>query len=274
MPSKLLNKILAKGGIEGYPYIINKNEYEKRCKDYKNLYENIPDDIPVKMYFDADHFFFNNFENYNLDVAASLLELHKKYISLYFRNMCNIEPTFSVATSHTTLKIKDGKECWGYSFHIVIQNIKAYKNIQLDIVNKINEGIIELECDDNDSKHRQLIGENKYEDYMNVDSIFDNSVYSNNQFMRSVHSSKDNERRPLILCENSTFEEMVISDFITDDCFLYDYDLGKKTETLKIAIPTMIDNNNRDILLFKALCESGCMKKYAESYSTHQQYLF
>ena len=50
-------------------------EYEDICK-LSNVFEYIPDDRPVKLYFDADHFFSENFENYSEEAANNILITH------------------------------------------------------------------------------------------------------------------------------------------------------------------------------------------------------
>ena len=60
---------------------VNEGEYEGICK-FANCFEYIPDDRPVKLYFDADHFFseyfFSEYFEYSHNVSRgpTLLPLY------------------------------------------------------------------------------------------------------------------------------------------------------------------------------------------------------
>ena len=120
---------------------ICEEEYEGICK-FSHCFEYIPDDRPVKLYFDADHFFSENFESYSEEVANNILKKHIMYIEdLIFYLFLPILPIFSVAESHSKSRMKNGKKVWGYSFHIIVTNIVAYKKDQKTLVEKLNKNI-------------------------------------------------------------------------------------------------------------------------------------
>ena len=106
---------------------VNEGEYEGICK-FANCFEYIPDDRPVKLYFDADHFFSENFKSSSEEVGNNILNNHIMYIEdLLFYLFLSNPPIFAVAESHSKSSMKNGKEVWGYSFHIVVTNVLVYK---------------------------------------------------------------------------------------------------------------------------------------------------
>jgi hypothetical protein len=189
-------------------------DYEAICKFQKNVFEMIPDDKPVKFYFDCDHVFYKDFHLFSRVIANELLILHKYYLKIALKKMTNIEPIFAVAESHSEKRDKGGKIVWGYSFHIVVTNIIANKANIKKVATFINEQIV---IDQEDAV-------DKYNEYteMDIDEIFDLSVYKGGmQKFRCVYASKDGENRPFNLIEG-TFEDMVISGFISENATLYD----------------------------------------------------
>ena len=142
MPMSLSNKIQFTRRMASSNFqFIEEQYYEKLCINGKDVFERIPDDKPVKIYIDADHNFYENFEDFRIGTANEILRMHKLYITQYFKEAVKIEPIYAVAESHSKRRIKGGKEVWGYSFHIVITNILATKQFQKEIVNTIIEGI-------------------------------------------------------------------------------------------------------------------------------------
>ena len=217
-------------------------EYEDICK-LSNVFEYIPDDRPVKLYFDADHIFSENFEKYSDVVAMKILRIHLHHLSsAIFQLYLPDEPIFSVAESHSKRRLKNGKEVWGYSFHIVVTNIIAYKKDQRSIVDKLNKLVRELQS--NARYHHQFqrdrdvvlcnslytTCESMMEGMVNA---FDTSVYNTGQQkIRALYSSKDGEDRPfnlvkydeIIFTDNKhsmTFNDMVITGFISENAMLY-----------------------------------------------------
>ena len=46
--------------LKGEEETISDIHYEKLCKIKKDIFESIPDDKPIKMYFDADYVFYSD----------------------------------------------------------------------------------------------------------------------------------------------------------------------------------------------------------------------
>ena len=64
---------------------ICEEEYEGICK-FSHCFEYIPDDRPVKLYFDADHFFSENFESYSEEVANKILKILVHWVEINRRS--------------------------------------------------------------------------------------------------------------------------------------------------------------------------------------------
>jgi hypothetical protein len=190
------------------------------CRSNKEIFESIPDDKPVKMYFDADYVFYDGqFQDYNVQTANEVLRLNKLYLSSALLAKNGIEPQFAVAESHSRRRVKNDKEVWGYSFHITIPNIVCLKRDQKKFTEELNNAITE------DQKYdTSEITKDRYTDYLyGLDNFkpFDTSVYNTGkQKFRTVYSSKSGEDRPFNIQEG-TFNDMVISGFIADDVVHY-----------------------------------------------------
>ena len=223
----------------GEKYHCNETELEAKCVKYHDLFEYIPDDRPVKAYFDADHKFYEDFEDYNVDTANEVLRIHKYYLSNYFRAR-NLEPTFATASSHYSERYVKGVKCWGYSFHIVITNITMLKSdLQKEIAN-INRIIVK------DQKRQVYHESNMYSDYISINfdksDIFDTTVYkAGDQKFRCVYSSKDDEQRPFNLMEGSSFNDMVVSGFVPPNAVQYKPPVIESTPS--VIPPTIINND-------------------------------
>ena len=190
-------------------------EYEEICKK-NNVFEYIPDDRPVKLYFDADHIFSEKFENYSEEVAKNILQRHIFHLDIMLMNSethLGCEPNICVAESHSKRRIKNGKEVWGYSFHIVVTNIMAYKSEQKLLVEELNKKIRHYQENGDDYLIYSL-----FEPMMNgVFDVFDTSVYNKGQQkIRALHSSKDREDRPFNLVTLTELPKQ-------GDCSYYDY---------------------------------------------------
>lgn len=194
---------------------MSENEYETVCKRDKNVFEVIPSDRPVKLYFDADYVFYEDKHEYNETQANEVLKLNKDYISRSIEMATGVKPVFSVAESHSRGRVKGGKDVWGYSFHIVCPNILSTKAHMKQFVNKLNVNIMA----------DQKTADDKYEEYITIKDVnefkpFDTMVYGITQKFRTVHSSKDGEDRPFNMVEG-TFNDMCISGFICDDATIF-----------------------------------------------------
>jgi hypothetical protein len=123
--------------------------YESLCRAKKEIFESIPDDKPVKTYFDADYVFYDgDFQDYNVKTANEVLRLNKLYLSKALLAKTGTEPKFAVAESHSRRRMKNDKEVWGYSFHITIPNIICLKNDLKKFTNELNNAILEDQKND------------------------------------------------------------------------------------------------------------------------------
>ena len=135
----------SKGMKTNIQYILSETEYEESCKNSNN-FEYIPDDRPVKMYFNTDHFFTEDFASFNLNKARDIVLLHVDNIGLYLSDIRNSSDfIYSIAESHSERRMKNGKEVWGYSFHIVITNFLIYKKDMKKLVEIVNNNIFEYQ---------------------------------------------------------------------------------------------------------------------------------
>ena len=205
-------------------------DYEESCKKSNN-FEYIPDDRPIKMYFDADHFFTEDFSSYNINKARDILSLHIDNIGLHLSDItASSDFIYSIGESHSPKRMKNGKEVWGYSFHIVITNFLVYKKDMKKLVEIVNRNIFEYQP-------TSCVKE-QYETYepelKGMINTFDTSVYSKGQQkIRSIYSSKDDEIRSFTLLPNHfikrddfhnfslSFNDMVITGFFYENAFLY-----------------------------------------------------
>ena len=81
---------------------IDASKYEEKCKIHKTCYEYIPDDRPIKLYFDID--MKGNADDYDgeLEIADEICVLSKWGISEFIREVgFTTAPIFSVSTSHS-----------------------------------------------------------------------------------------------------------------------------------------------------------------------------
>ena len=76
----------SKGMKTNNQYSVPESEYEESCKKSNN-FEYIPDDRPVKMYFDADHFFTEDFNSHNINKAREILLLHVDNIGSFLHDI-------------------------------------------------------------------------------------------------------------------------------------------------------------------------------------------
>ena len=219
----------------------------------ENNFEYIPDDRLVKIYFDADHFFTEDFNSYNLNKARDILLLHIDNIGLHLSDITSLSDfIYSIGESHNEKRMKNGKEVWGYSFHIVITNFLVYKKDMKKLVEIVNRSIFEYQptsC----AKEQYETYEPKLKGMVNT---FDTSVYSKGQQkIRSIYSNKDDEIRPFTLLPNHavkrddfhnfslSFNDMVITGFFHENAFIY---VPPKDVIVKDNVPK-INVSNKDI---------------------------
>ena len=221
--------------------------YEKLCSFKKDVFEVIHDDKPVKLYFDADYVFYNESE-FKIGVANELLNLNKIYLTRAIVKTLGIQPEFAVAESHSNGRIKQGKNVWGYSFHIVIPNVVAFKKDIKVFTEVLNKEIME----------NQKYETDPISDYIEITDDFkpfDTSVYNNGiQKFRTVHSSKDGENRPFNLIEG-TFNDMCITGFIGDNVkqFIPEKIAVICNNNILESVKTTVRSDKKDDMLFVKL---------------------
>jgi len=253
-------------GMDVSHQVIKENDainYERICKT-KNCFEMIPDDRPIKLYFDTDI----NDDSYELVENETILVdiCNKGIIPIIketltnFLALHNIEPDFHIATSNG-LKTTDkkGKSCWKISIHTVINNVITTKNQQLILVKRLNEYAFE-----NKITNGYFDGKNE------TFKLFDESVYDKNRKLRSVYASKEGENRPLIIHEGN-FEGLVISSFINENVFqLPDIPEILETKPVTESKNTIQYEGDKkyDKMYFDMFLERGALDKYYNGYDT------
>ena len=187
---------------------IELHKFEDLCLKTKNCYEIIPDDIPIKLYFDLDYKLKED-ESFDEHVVSAVLIWTVKYLSDYYFEKVNTRPIFAVSYAHKSTK---------YSFHICITKINTTKHFMWDMMKKernlINKFIQNQEKSYNsrDEGLSTFISLKELPDYDDTDKVLDTSVYKKRgktQKMRCVHCVKEAEpNRPLIQLSKSEFQEM------------------------------------------------------------------
>ena len=264
---------------------VNEGEYEGICK-VANCFEYITDDRPVKLYFDADHFFSENFENYSEEAANNILNTHIMYIENQLFYLCmGHTPIFAIAESHSKSRMKNGKEVWGYSFHIVVTNVLVFKKDQRILVEKLNKDIIIDQKRNAEAFRYSRRGEldkckflyTTYEPLLEgMQDTFDTSVYnSGQQKIRCVYSSKEGEDRPFNLLKEcslidndnifSTFNNMVITGFIDKDAIILESkteDVVEEVKTYKVKDAVVIDDEIIDKYIdYAEICDVSVFQR-------------
>jgi hypothetical protein len=211
-------------------------EYETECIKNKNCFEYIPDDVPVKLYFDIDIKGDVNEYNDELDHTENIINESNNVIIELIQMLYKMpdEPILSVSTSCSESFIDCATKSlmWKISVHIVVQNCIALKSIQRFNIEIINNAMAKGLT----PSYRLFKGNN----------WFDTSIYDRNRKMRSVHCSKPGENRPLLI-EEGTFEQSVISAFIPENAFILRQEMIKKRETeTVVSTPYVSENTSND----------------------------
>jgi phage/plasmid-associated DNA primase len=226
--------------------------------------ELIPDDKPVKLFFDADYKYTDNFDGFNVQNANDILRLNQLYLTQYCVDMMKIKPVFATAESHYKSKIVDGVEKWAYSFHIVIPNILAFKKDILEMGKELNEFIQKDQL-----QYSHITQGDKYNEFVEggIKEAFDLSVYKTGmQKFRCVNSSKDGENRPFNLIQG-TNEDMVITANIPSNAIFYKPPTVE-TPIVKTITPSILTNTDKK---YEMLCANMCLDKglfFADSKET------
>ena len=231
--------------------LIDDNAYENLCK-HGDCYEVIPDDQPVKVYFDVETGDDYSVENDNMiEMAPHILRISKEAINKYCNELLNIEPIYAISSSHSNKYIdyKKQKEMWKISYHIVLQNVIGDKKQQLQMVNALNDYAKQTDI-------RDYTGNDK--------KLFDDSVYSKSRKMRSVYASKPNENRPFVI-EEGTFNENIISAFVDKKAVILP-DVEIVVRDNKTPYTGIIPNNDENLLFINLCFKDGLLKKRSIDY--------
>jgi len=179
------------------------SEYEAICKKSKSCFERIVDDGFVKLYFDIDYKkLVGDSEEYNEEASSEIIRIAKEAITKQLKVCSDVEPRFCVKTacSDNYTSCKDNKQYWAVSIHIIVVNFIATKKTQNAMISNWNK----------------LMNETDYKDYLlDLDKLFDESIYDTNRKLRSAYCSKPKENRFMIL-EEGSFADSVITVYEAD----------------------------------------------------------
>lgn len=219
----------------------NADEYELNCKKY-NCFECIPDNRPVRMYFDFDYGQGHCKEPQNTfyieEMTDTLVALAIGKLTLVLTELFDTEPIFAVKKQSSSSYPKTNKigvvtHTWKYSFHLIVTNIAMLKLEQLAFVKDFNN-MMKTTQDDADN----------YGEYLDCDksfTFFDESVYNTNGKMRSAYCSKKGENRPSIITRGS-FMDTIIS--YNKDSIILTYKTNKEHIVHKNAVSILTQSSN------------------------------
>jgi len=177
------------------------SDYKSLCEERKSIFEQIPDDRPVKLYADFDFKPQHAAEDYVFtDCTEQLIDVAKSAISKVVSELGGqTPPEFAVKTATV-----EHESNWVMSFHIICTNYTMTKLQQSEFFKRASKYI------DTDPEN------NWRRDYIDVTperankGFFDMTVYTKNRRMRSAYSTKEDESRHFEITEG-TFEDTIIS---------------------------------------------------------------
>jgi hypothetical protein len=215
----------------------------------KNRYEYIPDEIPLKVYYDFDYEL-ENTESFNLDISNEVLKRILLLLSIYWKKKIGLFPIYSVLQSHrlepiikqidTEITIVKPPK---YSFHIVLVNISAIKSLQKHLLeNEINTLLIEC---------------GKIQDYLeNTSKIkLDEAVYGKGrQKLRCINAIKEDEpNRPLLLISSEYLHQLPkINDIYVEGCNDVVFEFTDKIEDTVICAASNTHTHSEEIVIQNA----------------------
>lgn len=225
---------------------INAVKYEQKCRELNtNCFEMIPDDIPVKLYFDVD--IKNTVENGPdlMQESDRLLQGVVDYLNSKFENA---ELAIGTSNSPSFTPYKESKPISKLSFRIIINNYTALKRHQKLIVQQLNNSASQF-MDSEDLATYYSKG------------VFDIQPYKEgNQKIRSLYASKPNENRQMKL-HSGTFEQMCITAFIPENAEMIVMPDPEKRQS-SLSTPSTTDSNvYRKI--FNDSLNAGLLTKYS-----------
>lgn len=226
---------------------INAVKYEQKCRELKtNCFEMIPDDIPVKLYFDVD--IKNTVENGPdlMQESDRLLQGVVDYLNAKFENA---ELAIGTSNSPSFIPYKQSEAISKLSFRIVINNYTALKRHQKLIAEQLNRDSSQI-----------MDGEDLEMHYPN--GVFDLQPYNNGyQKIRSLYASKPTEDRPMKL-HSGTFEQMCITAFIPENAEVIIMPEPEKREST-LSTPSTTDSNVYRNIFIDSL-KAGLLTNYSK----------
>jgi phage/plasmid-associated DNA primase len=198
-------------------------DYETICTLKKSCYEVIPYDVPVCLYGDIDckHPYGGEY-----DFNMQHTEIFIDYAERVIRQNLPVEPRFAVAISSSPDFIDWDKKTrlMCHSVHIHVTNVKMLKSQQKIFWQKINTFM---------DTHIDFKDWNEYIEFTSK-KFFDEKIYNDARMLRSVHSSKPGENRPLIMVKGS-FRDTVVSLGDEDAIVLTEEIPAKQIPTSKVG---------------------------------------
>lgn len=227
------------------PLSINAHEYESLCKK-RNCYEFIPYDKPVKLYFDVDIKYPVDDEQEGREYMIEMPRIRamiQNVLSGFFgekydsRQVC-------ISTSHSPFykpynagkRTLDDTPICKLSFHFVFNNIIGLVSHQKLLVAKLNDyANTIIDADDRENIFKG--------------DVFDTAPYGRNQKIRSTHSNKPLETRPLKI-ETGTFEQSCITAFIPEDAHVWIEEIPERP--VSDANNSIVRDAEKDRAIFNA----------------------
>jgi len=226
------------------------SEYEAICKKQKSCFERIIDDGFVKLYFDIDYKkLVEDSEEYNEEAKDEIIRIAKETITKQLKVCSEVEPVFCVKTacSENYTSCKDNKQYWAISIHIIVVNFIATKKTQNAMISNWNK----------------LMNETDYKDYLlDLDKLFDESIYDKNRKIRSAFCSKPKENRFMIL-EEGSFADSVITVYEDDAIAPFK---EPEAETVKSAVVTIKCTGKYKFNIIKACCENNLFNSHLDTH--------
>jgi phage/plasmid-associated DNA primase len=189
-------------------------EYRLVCEKRRSVFEQLPDDYPIKLYADFDYKYHKHAgedaDFYNC--TDELISIGKRAIEKQIHQLGGKNaPIFcvKVATSESDRII---------SFHIIVSNYCMMKRQQHEFVKSMNA---DLQTDMTDNWSRDYLSVNKERE---ASGFFDSAIYDTGRKLRSAYSTKEDESRHFELTEG-TFDDSIVSVF------------NREVEELHIEIP-------------------------------------
>jgi phage/plasmid-associated DNA primase len=175
-------------------------EFVSRIEKKIHTYEVISDTIRYN--FDVDAYCLK--EEYDSETAIWLETKCIEYITDALTKQTNKKPNIVVATSHTNNYDETRAK---YSLRFYVTNMRDNRESMKSFVVDLNKAINKMTVD-------------KVSDVIEIENLFDESIYSQLKKIRCINTSKPNQDRPLIL-KNGTIEDTIITK--TDGCIDVNY---------------------------------------------------